>query len=110
MWFVFPQIKGLGFSDYNILFGIENLEEAQKYYNHPILGQNLLKITTALLKVENKTALEIMGKTDARKLKSCITLFCQLPEVSNCFILVLQKYYDNQQDSKTLEIIAGLKK
>ena len=109
MWFVFPQIKGLGFSDYNIFYGIENLEEAQQYYNHPILGKNLIEISKAILKIENKTALEILGKPDERKLKSCMTLFSQLPNTSDCFQLVLQKYFDNQLHARTLEIIAGLK-
>ena len=68
MWFVFPQIKGLGFSDYNFFYGIENLEEAQQHSDHPILGKHLIEISLALLKIENKTALEIMGKSDERKL------------------------------------------
>lgn len=109
MWFIFPQLKGLGFSDYNIFYGIENLEEAQQYYNHPILGKKLIEITTALLKIENKTALEIMGRPDERKLRSCMTLFSRLPNTSDCFQLVLQKYFDNKLDDRTLEIIAGLK-
>lgn len=109
MWFIFPQIKGLGFSNYNIFYGIENLEEAQQYYNHPVLGKNLVEITTALLKIENKTALEIMGKPDERKLRSCMSLFSQLPTTSDCFQLVLQKYFDNKLDDRTLEIIAGFK-
>lgn len=108
MWYVFPQIKGLGFTDYNIFYGIENLDEAQHYYNHPVLGKNLIEITQSLLKIENKTALEIMGKPDERKLKSCMTLFSELPNVSDCFLLVLQKYYNNQKDNKTLEILAEI--
>lgn len=109
MWYVFPQIKGLGFTDYNIFYGIENLDEAQHYYNHPVLGKNLIEITTALLKIENKTALEIMGRPDERKLRSCMTLFSRLPNTSDCFQLVLQKYFDNKLDDRTLEIIAGFK-
>lgn len=105
MWFVFPQIKGLGFTDYNIFYGIANLEETQQYYDHPILGKHLIEITEALLNIENKTALEILGKPDERKLKSCMTLFSLLPNVSDCFELVLHKYYDNIKDNKTLQII-----
>jgi len=108
MWFIFPQIKGLGFTDYNIFYGIENLEEAQEYYNHPILGKRLIEITNALLLLENKTALEIMGHPDEKKLRSSMTLFSLLPNVSDCFQLVLQKYYDNKKDDKTLQIITGL--
>lgn len=105
MWFVFPQIKGLGFSDYNFFYGIENLEEAQQYYDHPILGKHLIEISLALLKIENKTALEIMGKSDERKLQSCMTLFSLLINTNNVFEVVLDKYYQGNKDKKTLELL-----
>lgn len=85
MWFIFPQLKGLGFTDYNIFYGIENIQEAAQYFNHPVLGKRLTTITKAILKVENKTALEILGRPDERKLKSCITLFSLLPAAPDCF-------------------------
>lgn len=105
MWFVFPQIKGLGFSDYNFFYGIENLEETQQYYDHPILGKHLIEISLALLKIENKTALEIMGKSDERKLQSCMTLFSLLINTNNVFEVVLDKYYQGNKDKKTLELL-----
>ncbi|CAC9974401.1 DUF1810 domain-containing protein [Flavobacterium panici] len=105
MWFVFPQLRGLGFTDYNIFYGIENLEEALLYLNHPVLGKRLVEITSAMLKIENKTALEILGRPDERKLKSCMTLFSLLPNSSDCFSRVLHKYYKGQRDGKTLEIL-----
>lgn len=105
MWFIFPQLRGLGFTDYNIFYGIENLQEASLYLNHPILGRRLVEITQAMLEIENKTALEILGRPDERKLKSCMTLFGLLPEEPECFTQVLEKYYNGEQDEKTLEII-----
>jgi len=105
MWFIFPQLKGLGFTDYNIFYGIENLKEASLYLNHPILGKRLEEITQAMLQIENKTALEILGRPDERKLKSCMTLFGLLPETAECFMQVLEKYYNGEQDEKTLQLV-----
>ncbi|TDX11321.1 DUF1810 domain-containing protein [Flavobacterium sp. S87F.05.LMB.W.Kidney.N] len=106
MWFIFPQVKGLGFTQYNIFFGIEDLKEAQLYYDHPVLGKRLIEITCALLEIENKSAVEIMGRPDERKLKSSMTLFSLLPNSSPCFELVLQKFYNGEVDEKTIQILA----
>jgi len=108
MWFIFPQLRGLGFTDYNIFYGIENLEEASLYLNHPILGKRLVEVTSAMLKIENKTALEILGRPDERKLKSCMTLFSLLPDAPDCFVQVLEKYYNGEQDENTLRILKAL--
>jgi len=105
MWFIFPQLKGLGFTDYNIFYGIENIQEAVQYFNHPVLGKRLTTITKTILKVENKTALEILGRPDERKLKSCMTLFGLLDEADECFRQVLEKYYNGEQDERTLQLI-----
>lgn len=108
MWFIFPQMRGLGFTDYNIFYGIENLEEASLYLDHPILGKRLVEITRTMLKIENKTALEILGRPDERKLKSCMTLFSVLPDAPDCFREVLEKYYNVEQDENTLRILKEL--
>lgn len=105
MWFIFPQVKGLGFTQYNIYFGIDDLNEAQQFYDHAVLGKRLIEITSALLEIDNRTALEIMGRSDERKLKSSMTLFSLLPNSSDCFKLVLQKYYDGQVDENTIKIL-----
>jgi uncharacterized protein (DUF1810 family) len=110
MWFIFPQIKGLGFTQYNTFFGIDDLKEAQLYFDHPVLGKRLIEISCALLEIENKTALEIMGRPDERKLKSSMTLFSLLPNSSDCFSLVLQKYYDGQVDENTIKILEQQRK
>lgn len=105
MWFIFPQLRGLGFTDYNIFYGIENLNEASLYLNHPILGNRLVEITKAMLEIESKTALEILGSPDERKLRSCMTLFSLVPDAPDCFTQVLEKYYNGIKDEKTLQIL-----
>jgi uncharacterized protein (DUF1810 family) len=75
MLFIFPQIAGLGHSTAAKFYGITNLEEADSYLAHPVLGRNLIEISEALLKIENKTATEILGTPDDIKLRSSMTLF-----------------------------------
>lgn len=105
MWFVFPQIAGLGFTDYTVFYAIQNKEEAMQYIKHPILGKRLIEITNALLNITGKTALEIMGKQDERKLKSCMTLFAVLDEANPVFQKVLDHYFQGDKDDKTLKIL-----
>ncbi|GIZ09002.1 DUF1810 domain-containing protein [Flavobacterium sp. UMI-01] len=105
MWFIFPQIRGLGFTDYNIFYAIKDINEAEKYYAHPILGKRLIIMSTALLTLDNVTAVDIFGKPDARKLQSCMTLFSQLEFPNPIFNAVLEKYYGGNKDEKTLMML-----
>jgi uncharacterized protein (DUF1810 family) len=105
MWFIFPQIAGLGFTDYNIFYAIKDIPEANSYLKHPILGKRLIEISKELLKIENKTAIEIMGKTDTKKLKSCMTLFSVLPNTDSVFKSVLDKFYQGETDEKTIALL-----
>lgn len=105
MWFIFPQIAGLGFTDFNIYYAIQNKEEATQYLNHPILGKRLIEITKAVAEINGKTALEIFGKPDERKLKSCMTLFNILNNPNPIFQQVLDKYYKGLQDENTLQLV-----
>lgn len=105
MWFVFPQIRGLGFTDYNVYYGLKNLDEAAEYLSHQVLGKHLIEISEAVLQQQGKTALEIFGRPDERKLKSCMTLFSLVPDAPECFRQVLEKYYNGEQDEKTLRIL-----
>lgn len=105
MWFVFPQIRGLGFTDYNVYYGIKDLNEAGYYLNDPILGKRLIEISQAVLSQEGKTAIEIFGKPDERKLKSCMTLFTQIQNTDPVFQKVLEKYYNGSIDDKTIAIL-----
>lgn len=107
MWFVFPQIRGLGFTDYNIFYGIKDLDEAGEYLNHPLLGKRLIEISEALLFQDGKTAMEIFGRPDERKLRSCMTLFGQVENTSPIFQKVLQKFYQGLKDDKTILILVS---
>lgn len=105
MWFIFPQLKGLGKTTTSEYYGIENLEEAKAYLKHPILGKRLIEITTALLHVENKTAFEIFGTPDYLKLKSCMTLFNLTNPNEKVFKKVIDKYYNGYEDEITKLLI-----
>jgi uncharacterized protein (DUF1810 family) len=109
MWFVLPQIRGLGFTDYNVYYGIKDLKEAGQYLNDAILGKRLIEISQAVLSQEGKTALEIFGKPDDRKLKSCMTLFSQIQNTNPVFQKVLEKYYQGSVDEKTMAILQSQK-
>ena len=101
MWFIFPQIDGLGISSTSRQYAIKSVEEARSYYHHPILGARLKEITTAFMKIENKSAHEILGR-DAQKMKSCMTLFNEIQEDTNLFSDVLAKYFEGSRCAKTI--------
>jgi uncharacterized protein (DUF1810 family) len=106
MWFVFPQLRCLGRSNYAVHFGIENLEEARAYLAHTVLRTRLMHCLEILLNLENRSALEIFGKVDTRKLQSCLTLF-EIAEGKNnsVFSQVLDKYYAGERDNCTKDNI-----
>jgi len=105
MWFIFPQIAGLGFSDFNVFYAIKNIDEATQYLQHPVLGQRLVQITKAVLEINGKTANEIFGKPDDRKLQSCMTLFTQVKNTAPIFQRLLDQYYQGNKDEKTMELL-----
>lgn len=105
MWFIFPQIRGLGFSETSIFYAIQSREEAEAYLNHPILGQRLIEISEALLRIEDKSAYQIFGSPDDVKLKSCMTLFAALEKANPVFGQVLERYFGGERDEKTLRIL-----
>src|SRR5687768_7508760 len=78
MWYIFPQIAGLGFSETSRYYALKNIAEAQEYLNHPILGSRLIEICTVLLKLPTNNATHVFGSPDDLKLRSCITLFAVL--------------------------------
>lgn len=108
MWFIFPQIKGLGLSMTSIFFSIKDAEEAKEYLKHPLLGQRLREISHALLELKTDNPAEIFGSTDAMKLRSCMTLF-DVVEPETVFDRVLMKFFDGKRDEKTLKILADQK-
>lgn len=105
MWYVFPQVQGLGTTEISKRYAISSLAEASAYLNHPILGQRLLDISTALLALQSNDAFEIFGAPDDRKLKSSMTLFAMVEHASPVFGQVLEKFYNGEQDQKTIEIL-----
>lgn len=108
MWFIFPQIKGLGISMTSIFFSIKDAEEAKEYLKHPLLGQRLREISQALLELKTDNAIEVFGSTDAMKLWSCMTLF-DVVEPETVFDKVLVKFFNGIRDQKTLKILADQK-
>jgi uncharacterized protein (DUF1810 family) len=100
MWFIFPQIKGLGRSDTAMYYAIQSLDEAKEYLQHPILGARLIECCQILIGIEGKTASDIFDYIDALKLKSSMTLF-QAASPNPIFQQVLDKYYSGQKDEKT---------
>lgn len=108
MWFIFPQIKGLGISMTSIFFSLKDAEEAKDYINHPLLGKRLREISHALLRLKTVNPAEVFGSTDAMKLRSCMTLF-DVVEPESVFDKVLMKFFDGKRDEKTLKILADQK-
>lgn len=101
IWFIFPQLRGLGHSKRSHYFGIANRAEAEAFLAHPILGPRLRQITTTLLRHTDKTAIEIFGPIDAMKVQSCMTLFdCIAP--NDIFNTALTQFYDSQRDSRSI--------
>lgn len=101
MWYIFPQIKGLGHSYNSEFYGISSKEEAKAYLDHPVLGARLREITQALLDYNNKTVDDILGYPDVLKVRSCMTLF-DLVSPNDIFNDVLYKYYEGQRCDKTI--------
>jgi uncharacterized protein (DUF1810 family) len=106
MWYIFPQYKGLGFSKTSKYYSIKNMDEAKRYLNHPILGERLKLITKELLILNENNANKVFGSPDDLKLKSSMTLFATIDtSEENIFNAVLDKFFDGQNDNKTLTLI-----
>ena len=109
MWFVFPQIEGLGFSSTTQYYSIKSLEEARRYLDHPVLGKRLRECTETILALEGLSASSIFGYPDDLKLKSSMTLFAGVAEPQSVFMRVLEKYYQGNPDERTVAILERLK-
>jgi uncharacterized protein (DUF1810 family) len=106
MWYTFPQFKGLGFSETSKYYSIKDLDEAERYLSHPILGERLKLITKELLILNENNANKVFGSPDDLKLKSSMTLFATIDtSEENIFNAVLDKFFDGQNDNKTLTLI-----
>ena len=108
MWYIFPQIQGLGVSRTAEFYAIRDLEEAKDYLAHPVLGARLKEISSALLELEGLSASEIFGYPDDLKLRSSMTLFRLADLDCEIFQDVIDKYYDGRPDSRTVDIVRSL--
>ena len=104
MWYIFPQVQGLGFSETSKFYAIKNIDEARAFLEHPVLGERLLRICNELLNLESNNAYNILGSPDDLKLQSSMTLFSSL-NINPVFQKVLEKFFSGIEDDKTLEKI-----
>jgi len=109
MWFIFPQIVGLGRSSTAQHYAIKSLEEARQYLNHPLLGPRLLECSEAVAAVEGRSVAAIFGYPDDLKLRSSMTLFAPVVEdPHSIFNQILDKYFQGEPDVQTLQILENL--
>ena len=104
MWFVFPQMRGLGSSSMAEIFGIASLDEARAYLAHPVLGPRLRECCTLMLQVPGRSAQEILGFPDDLKFRSCLTLFTLADPAETLFTQCLDRFYAGQPDPRTLAL------
>ena len=107
IWYNFPQIKGLGFSETSRFYAIKDLQEAEAYLSHPVLGERLIQISNALLELPENDANKIFGSPDDLKLKSSMTLFASIDNKNQVFSKVLDKFFNGERDIKTLQILGN---
>ena len=109
MWFVFPQIEGLGFSSTTQYYSIKSPEEARQYLEHPVLGKRLRECCESILALEGLSVSGIFGYPDDLKLKSSMTLFASVAQGQSVFIRVLDRYFQGARDERTLALLDRLK-
>jgi uncharacterized protein (DUF1810 family) len=107
MWFVFPQIRGLGSSSLAQRYAIASREEAKAYHQHPVLGARLQQCTQLVLNIEDRRAEQVFGYPDDMKFRSCMTLFAQAAPQQSMYRAALQKYFAGEPDPRSLEILAA---
>ena len=107
MWFVFPQLRGLGHSEMAQRYGLASAAEARAYARDPLLGARLRECTALMLAVEpGRSARQVLGTPDDLKFRSCMTLFAQIADDPAPFEQALQRYFDGEPDSRTLALLA----
>ena len=106
MWFIFPQLRGIGRSRMSYHYGIQDIAEAKSYYAHPILGKRLQEATLLLLQ-QDKDLVEIFGHLDAMKVRSCMTLFYHTTG-DEVFMKVIDRFFSGDEDDLTLTFLQGL--
>lgn len=109
MWFIFPQIEGLGYSATSKHYAIKSPQEARAYLQHPVLGARLVECAETILQLTGRSASEIFGSPDDMKLRSSMTLFAAVADTDSVFARVLDKYFGGKPDQKTLDLLAKYK-
>lgn len=107
MWYIFPQIEGLGSSSMSRRYSIKSLAEARAYLDHPLLGHRLVECADVALGLKGRSAADIFGSPDDMKLKSCATLFASVSPSDSVFARLLDKYFMGERDGKTLELLGS---
>ena len=102
IWYIFPQLKGLGSSEISKYYSIRSRNEAEEYIKHPVLGSRLIEISNELLKLDTNSADDVMGWPDNMKLKSSMTLFALVSD-NDIFRRVLDKFFDGEMDEFTVQ-------
>jgi uncharacterized protein (DUF1810 family) len=105
MWFIFPQLTGLGFSAMARKFGIDSLDEARSYLNHPVLGPRLRECAQLMLAVRHNDVSAVLGYPDDLKFRSCMTLFAAAAPEEAMFDEALKKYFGGERDRRTLDLL-----
>ena len=105
IWYIFPQIEGLGKSDKAKLYSIKSLEEGRAYLRHPLLGQRLVEACEVLLHLKDASMDEVMGFPDDLKLLSSMTLFEFLSGSNSIFTKIIEIYFDDERDENSIELI-----
>jgi uncharacterized protein (DUF1810 family) len=105
IWYVLPQLRGLGFSDLAHEYGISGQEEAVRYCNHPVLGPRLIECINAVLQHSGTSVVAILGEIDALKFRSCLTLFSAVAPHEPCFEIALRTFYSGIRDPETLKLL-----
>lgn len=105
MWYIFPQLRGLGFSSTAQFYGLQDGQEARAFLQHPLLGRRLLELCQVLVALPGQNATNIMGSPDDLKLRSCMTLFAAVDPAQPLFQQVLDKFYQGQPDPQTLRLL-----
>ena len=109
MWYIFPQVDGLGYSATSKHYAIKSIEEARAYLNHPVLGSRLLECANTILAIEGRSASDILGYPDDLKLQSSMTLFASVADQDSVFARVLDKYFKGDRDVRTLQILKKIR-
>ena len=105
IWFIFPQLKGLGYSTNSAFFGIASLQEAGAYLQHPVLGARLEECTQLVNAIAGRSAEHIFGEIDATKFRSCMTLFAKATAENGTFMRALRTYFEGELDPITIRLL-----